>query len=55
MRKEIDENEMKPANQTSSENPECVNGEAMSDDEKIDFVAARILREHIEAFKELAK
>ena len=27
----------------------------MSDDEKIDFVAARILREHMEAFKELAK
>ena len=27
----------------------------MTDDEKIDFVAARILREHIEAFKELAK
>ncbi len=27
----------------------------MSDDEKIDFVAARILKEHKEAFLELAK
>ena len=27
----------------------------MSDDEKIDFVAARILREHKKAFLELAK
>lgn len=27
----------------------------MSDDEKIDFVAARILREHRAAFEELAK
>ena len=27
----------------------------MTDDEKIDFVASRILREHIAAFQELAK
>ena len=27
----------------------------MTEDEKIDFVAARILKEHLAAFKELAK
>ena len=27
----------------------------MTDDEKIDFAAARILKKHIEAFRELAK
>ena len=27
----------------------------MTEEEKIDFVAARILKKHIEAFKELAK
>ncbi|MBQ7907626.1 MAG: type II toxin-antitoxin system Phd/YefM family antitoxin [Clostridia bacterium] len=27
----------------------------MSDEEKIDFVAARVLKKHINAFKELAK
>ncbi len=31
------------------------NGIEMTDDEKIDFVAARILREYREAFEELAK
>ncbi len=34
---------------------ECDTAIEMSDDEKIDFVAARVLREYRRAFEELAK
>lgn len=55
LRQSIRENripfEVRIPNRTQQEN----DGIEMTDDEKIDFVARRILREHKAAFEELAK